>query len=140
MNKINRKLEYALMALKFMSTRNPGELSSANEISSHLSTPYDVTARVMQSLANGGLLKVEYGAGGGYLIHKDLSRVTLLDLIEILEGPTKIARCLQKAEGCDIQDSCNIMTPMNQLNKKLNHFYQSISLKELLETGRKSMN
>lgn len=134
MNKINRKLEYALMALKHMSQKIPGELTSAKEVSDSFHTPFDATARVMQQMAQkeNGLLRAEYGANGGYQINKDLARVSVLDLIEMIEGPTALVKCVQGEKACEIKDTCNISSPLQQLNDRLNDFYQSLSLKELL--------
>jgi Rrf2 family transcriptional regulator, nitric oxide-sensitive transcriptional repressor len=132
MNKVNRKLEYSLMALKHMSQKVPGELTTAKEVSESYQAPFDATARVMQIMAQKGLLKAEHGAFGGYLLTKDLSRVTLQDLINIIQGPTRIAKCMHKAEPCEIQSTCNIISPIHSLNQKLNDFYRSVVLKEIL--------
>jgi len=132
MNKMNRKLEYSLMALKHMSRKMPGELTSAKEVSDSYQAPFDATARVMQLMAQCGILKSEQGANGGYQITKDLSKVTLQDLIDVIQGPTQIAKCIHKEETCELQSSCNIISPVQALNQKLNEFYQNLSLKELL--------
>lgn len=133
MNKINRKLEYALMALKYMSKKIPGELTSAKEVSDAFSTPFDATARVMQQMAQkGGILRAEYGASGGYQITKDLAKVSMHDLVEIIDGPTALVKCLHKEAPCEIQGTCNIVSPVTTLNNKLVEFYKSLSLKELL--------
>ncbi|KYG60689.1 Rrf2 family transcriptional regulator [Bdellovibrio bacteriovorus] len=132
MNKINRKLEYALMALKHMSKKIPGELTSAKEVSDSFNTPFDATARVMQQMAQKGILRAEYGANGGYQITKDLSKVSIHDLVEIIEGPTALVKCLHKEAPCEIQGTCNIVSPITQLNHRLTEFYRSLSLKELL--------
>ncbi|MBC7372013.1 MAG: Rrf2 family transcriptional regulator [Bdellovibrionaceae bacterium] len=133
MNKINRKLEYALMALKYLSQKIPGELTSAKEVSDSFSTPFDATARVMQAMAQNGLLRVEHGATGGYQITKDLSKVTMLSLLEIVEGgPTAMAKCMVKTNPCDMYGTCNIISPVQVLQNRLNDFYASITLKELL--------
>jgi Rrf2 family protein len=132
MNRINRKLEYALMALKHMSQKIPGELTSAKEVSDIFKTPFDATARVMQAMAQKGLLRAEHGAFGGYQITKDLSKVTMLQLLEIVEGPTAMVKCMVKESPCEIQGTCNIISPINILQSKLNEFYGNITLKELL--------
>ena len=133
MTKINRKLEYALMALKYMSQKIPGELTSAKEVSDAFNTPFDATARVMQQLAQKGeILKSEYGVNGGYQITKDLAKVSMYDLVEIIEGPTALVKCLHKESPCEIQNRCNIISPVTQLNHKLTEFYRTLSLKELL--------
>lgn len=133
MNKINRKLEYALMALKYMSQKIPGELTTAKEVSDAFRTPFDATARVMQQMAQkGGILRAEYGASGGYQITKDLAKISIHDLVEIIEGPTALVKCLHKEGPCEIQGTCNIVSPVTQLNDRLTEFYKSLSLKDLL--------
>ena len=133
MNKINRKLEYALMALKFMSQKIPGELTTAKQVSEAFHTPFDATARVMQQMAQkGGILRAEYGASGGYQITKDLAKVSIHDLVEIVEGPTALVKCLHKEVPCEIQGTCNIVSPITSLNQKLTEFYRAVSLKDLL--------
>lgn len=125
-------MEYALMALKHMSLKRPGELTSAKEIAETFKVPFDVIAKVMQSMAQKGILKSEHGASGGYQITRDLAKVTMLDLIQLVQGSTKIAKCMVHDEGCDIQKSCNIISPITQLNLKMNEFYRSLTLQELI--------
>lgn len=128
-------MEYALVALKYMAGKIPGELTSAKEISDKFHTPFDVTARVMQMLTQKGLLKSEHGPQGGYAIAKDLNRVSFNDLLEIVEGPTQIVKCLQKDEACDVQAHCNIVSPVQTLNQKLVQFYSGLKLKDLVVSG-----
>lgn len=137
MNKINRKVEYALMSLKYMVRKSPGEKTTAKEVSENFGTPFDVTARVMQALAHRGLLHSEQGAAGGYLIKKDLNRVSLLELMEMIDGPTKLVKCFQKGSSCEIKSQCNIISPLQNLNQKFKNFYQSVTLNELLVEPQK---
>ncbi len=137
MNKINRKLEYALIALKHMKTKSPGELSTAKEISQHFNMPFDATARVMQILAQKGILKSEQGVNGGYQLVKDLNKLSLGELMSFILGPVHLAKCLHQEDAsqppCEILEHCSIMSPMTTLNRKLNDFYDSIRLGELLD-------
>lgn len=137
MNKLNRKIEYSLIALKHMSQKMPGELTTAKEVSESYHAPFDATARVMQVMAQKGLLKSEHGAFGGYQITKDLAQVTLNDLIDIIQGPTQIARCIQQGEDsteppCEIRQNCNIINPIKNLNQRMTDFYKSVYINELI--------
>jgi Rrf2 family nitric oxide-sensitive transcriptional repressor len=137
MNKINRKLEYALMGLKHMRAKQPGELTTIKEITQLYGAPFDATSRVMQILAAKGVLKSEQGAHGGYLITKDLARVSMYELMEWIMGPVEIAHCLkEKQPPCEIRGSCNIVTPVSILNRKLSDFYRTLSVSELIANGK----
>ncbi|MBX2987930.1 MAG: Rrf2 family transcriptional regulator [Bdellovibrionaceae bacterium] len=133
MNRINRKLEYALMALKYMSQKTPGELTTAKEVCDTLRTPFDATARVMQIMASKGLLRSEQGASGGYQILKDLGKINLLELLEMIEGPQAIVKCIHRASDvCEIHSTCNIASPLSRLNHRLHDFYRGVSLRDLV--------
>lgn len=135
MNKINRKVEYALMALKHMRAKAPGELTSAKEICEAYGAPFDGMSRVLQVLGQKGVLKSEQGAHGGYQITRDLSKVSLQELIEWITGKIEIAKCLSSGtDSCDIKSSCNIISPVMVLNKKLTEFYKTLSVAELIES------
>lgn len=132
MNKINKKMEYALMALRLISQRGEGELTSAKEVADRMQISFEATARVLQALSARGLLKAEYGMAGGYSLARPLSEVSLHDLAEMLEGHTLLAKCLGAEEACETQPTCNITNPISNLNKKIQNFYKSVSLEEVL--------
>ncbi|MEK6628015.1 MAG: Rrf2 family transcriptional regulator [Bdellovibrionota bacterium] len=132
MNKMNKKMEYALMALRLISQRPANSLTSAKEVADQMHISFEVTARVLQALSARGLLKAEYGVGGGYSLARALSTVSLHELSEMLEGNTTLTKCLINDEGCETLPTCNITTPISNLNKKIQEFYKSVSLEEVL--------
>lgn len=132
MNRLNRKVEYALMALKVMSQKRQGELTSAKEIVDLTGCPFDATAKVLQLLAQKGILKSEHGAHGGYVLVRDTSKVSLHELMEIIVGPVAVAKCQQHLADCDLKSKCNILSPMAVMNRKLAGFYQTVTVGELL--------
>jgi Rrf2 family protein len=134
MNRLNRKVEYALMALKYMASKPTGARTSAKEISEEFNLPFDATARVLQIMAHAQFLRVVQGAHGGYTLAKDLTQVSFHDLVEKIEGPVEIARCLH-SEECDLLSKCNIQSPMSVLNEKLSRFYQGLALSEILKVS-----
>lgn len=151
MNKIHRKMEYALIALKHMSQKRPGELTTVKEICQKYGTPFDATARVMQQMVQGKFLKSEQGAYGGYLIMRDLTKVSVKDLIERVVGPLEIIKCMTTeaaptsaisasspnlTSNCELKETCNIKQPLIQLNEQLIQFYESINLHQLLNVRR----
>lgn len=133
MNRLNRKVEYALMALKHMSSKYAGQLTSVKEICAAVNIPFDATSRVMQQMAHHNLLKVEHGSKGGYMLLKDPAKISLLEIIEIIDGPIEVVRCSQTESDCEFRPTCNVTSPLQSLNSRLANFYQKISLAELLQ-------
>ena len=141
MNRIHRKLEYALIALKHMNQKRPGELTTVKEICQRYGTPFDATARVLQQMVQGKFLKSEQGAYGGYLIMRDLTKVSLRELIEKVVGPIEMVKCMGDTPTetpCEIKEKCNIMLPLISLNDKLVRFYENINVHDLITTSRKA--
>lgn len=137
MNKLNKKTEYALMALKYFDdiSSQPdsfNKLVSAKDLAEKTHAPFEVIARVLQALSSRGVLRAEYGVSGGYQLVKNLSDVSVFDLINILESSNDLAKCLSSDEACDLSSKCTIITPVTLLNNKVQNFYKSISLAEVL--------
>jgi Rrf2 family protein len=135
MLKINKKVEYALMALKFMADKiDHTPLVSAREICDEFQTPFDTTAKVMQVMNAHDILKSVKGIKGGYSLNKALSDITYMELVRMIEGRTEIGRVCSNHKGtCELLGRCNISTPVESLNKKLNGFLENLTLAELLQ-------
>lgn len=148
MLKINKKVEYALMALKFMADKAPNRqnnsetnggssdqitLTSAREICDEFNTPFDTTAKVMQLMNNQEILKSVKGIKGGYSLNKDLSEITYMSLVRLIEGKEVGRVCITTKGTCELFGKCNIATPVELLNRKLNIFLETLSLADLLK-------
>jgi Rrf2 family protein len=133
MNKMSKKTEYGLMALKYLSDPNAlNRTFSAKDLSLQTHAPFEVIARVLQALSSRGILKAEYGVEGGYQLIKDLNTISIYDLMTILENSTDLAKCLGAESECELVSNCNIISPITQLNAKVQNFYKSISIAEVL--------
>lgn len=141
MLKINKKVEYALMALKFMADKSQREsatndghaLTSAREICDEFKTPFDTTAKVMQLMNNQEILKSTKGIKGGYSLNKDLSEITYMSLVRMIEGKPMGRVCITDKGTCEFSGKCNIATPVELLNRKLNLFLETLTLADLLQ-------
>ncbi len=142
MNRIHRKVEYALIALKHMRAKPPGERTTVKEMAAQYRCPHDVLARVLQKLTHHAVLSSEQGVHGGYTIAKDLNRVSFHDLLEMILGPIAVARCLHEPiekeleEPCAMRGTCNIVSPIQLLNRKMNEFHRSLMVGELIDAGK----
>lgn len=119
------------MALKHMSHKRPGEISTAKEIAETYGCSFDTMARILQIMTQKSWLQSTQGVAGGYILIKDLAKVSFYDLAILILGPIQLVRCL--SSSCQIKQKCNIISPAQNLNTHLIEFYRSLSLHSLLE-------
>ena len=127
--RVSRHLEYALMALNYLSSRQNRRVA-VREMVEKLHCPFDPLSRVLQKMADQGLVHSQKGVGGGYLFSGDLSKFSLYDLMVMILQPVEVVSCL--SGHCDLLETCNIRTPLRIFNDRLKDFYKSLSLQEIL--------
>lgn len=130
MIKINKKIEYALMALKFFEDSSDHGPKSAREIADTFNIPFDTLSKVLQLLNSNNLINGTKGAKGGYVLNRSLDQIYITSLFEILEEKMISIDC---HEGdCQLSDKCNISTPILNLTDILKNFLENITIKDLL--------
>ena len=135
MFKINRRVEYALIALMHMRRVSRGAVVSARVICDTYRTPFDPTSRVLQLMAQSGILKVVQGAYGGYQIDKDLSKISLLDLTRIVKVPIALSNCMRSSSRhrCPSAPTCTITGAIEHLQRNITDVLRSIPLATIID-------
>lgn len=129
MIKINRKVEYALMCLNYLKDQQELSKGNAREISERFAIPFDTTSKVLQLLAQKGILESVQGVHGGYKLVGDLKLISYLDLAQVIEKKNFEAPCDQ---GCNLIENCNITKPIRNLNASMLQLFKETTLDKLL--------
>lgn len=130
MLKLNKKVEYGLMALLHMDGL---ELSSVREIADAHNIPGAVLGKVMQMLAHKDLIESTLGAHGGYRLKRPLEEMNLMQVHEAIEGPVHLTCCQEGEQHCDQFSLCSIKGPMRQVQVKLLQFISDLMLSDFRE-------
>ena len=123
MLRFNKKTEYALLAIEHMTLSEHGAsmVTNTREISEAYHIPLPLLAKVMQKMANNGLVKAVHGTKGGYLLAKKPSDISVADVISIFDGPIAVAECFKNEKiDCPQWNGCLIKDPFYELNQKIN--------------------
>ena len=132
MLKINKKVEYGLIAIKYIAQQeNSQNLVSTRDICNRFQIPFDTTAKVMQIMNNDGILNSQKGIKGGYTLAKPLSEISFLYFAVLIEGDGHLLNCHKNGIPCTKIDSCNIASPIESLNVQINNFLDTLTLDNL---------
>lgn len=130
MLKLTKKVEYALMAVRFINQQEEDQIVSAKEIAGNLKISNELLAKVLQQLTRLKILTAIQGPKGGYRINVPLSTVTLTEFMEAVEGPIGVTECSINTI-CDQLEQCNIRFPLKKINEDIRTMFSSITLEEL---------
>ena len=114
MLKLSKKADYALMALMHLSQQQGS--CSTRELAAGYGMPQDLLAKILQKLAREGVVISRQGTKGGYQLARSADKITVVQVIEIVEGPLSLTQCLTDLGACDQFDTCNIKSPLQRLN------------------------
>jgi Rrf2 family protein len=101
---LNRKTDLALRALLTLS--RAGRSLKRIELAERVGTTDGFISQVMNPLVRRGWVASERGPSGGYRMNADASSITVLDLIEAVEGPTDDGRCVLRGTPCPAREQC----------------------------------
>lgn len=133
MLRVNKKIEYGIIALLYLANRD-GQTASVREMASSCAIPETLLSKIMQTMKSKGFVQPMYGNQGGYRLTRPLDEINLLEITQTLQGPIQVAECMGTDETtCPVKDSCTIISPMNILNQKIIHLFQSTSLEALAQ-------
>lgn len=126
------KSEYAILALLEMATHyNNGEPMQIRQIATQQNIPDRYLEQLLASLRRGGIVKSQRGAKGGYFLAREPRKISILDILECLEGldaGTYEENVHHKTVDCSViediwQEAC----------QAANSVFQKYSLEDLCE-------
>ncbi len=98
--RITLESDYALRILTVMAGYEG--ITDAKTISEDTSVTIRFTLKILHKLVTGNLVESYKGSHGGYKLKRSPEEITLKDVIELIDGPIAIARCLSTSESCSL--------------------------------------
>lgn len=119
MLRLSKKADYALLALRHMAAPGSRETVSARELAESYDLPPELLAKVLQQLVRAGLLLSQQGIRGGYGLAKPAAEITVVDVVQAIDGPLMVTACSESDHSCDQYDKCNIRDPLWKLKDRI---------------------
>ena len=133
MLRLSKRVEYGLMALQHLA--KCGNVATTREIADGRQIPYDLLAKVMQSLKRDGLIDSYQGTKGGYALMLSPNAISLSRVIGALDEEIALTDCgVENADhsSCSMFDSCTIKDPLYKIQKRMEETFGSVTVAELL--------
>jgi Rrf2 family protein len=127
--KISKKAEYALRALVAMSRSSVGTVFSIQTLASEEGIPLKFLEQILLVLRKGGLLISRRGAGGGYQLARAASRISVGEVLELIDGPMQL---LPGGDGTNTI-SPGLLSAFRELNEDILQKLGALTLADVLQ-------
>lgn len=103
---ITRQADYALRAMVFLARQDPNKRASTKEIAEKQKIPPSFLAKIISQLSIAGLIHTSRGAHGGVVLSKPPEDISLLDVVEAIDGPIALNDCTVSPGNCENYADC----------------------------------
>ena len=136
--KITTKGRYGLRALIDLAGFSEIEPVSISSIATRKGISERYLEQLMTLLKQAGLIKSIRGAGGGYVRAKDMSEISVGDVLRALEGSLEPVECagFNQEDSCEAAGGCVTKYVWQRINESINRTVDEISLRQLVEESK----
>jgi len=96
---------YAIAGLVYMASSSASDYTGIDEISRATGISRQYLAKLFRTLASRGIVRSARGRDGGFMLDRDPGSITLLEVVEAIDGPVE-AGCVIKDDGCADRSGC----------------------------------
>src|SRR2546423_7738388 len=123
--------EYAIRGLSELASRPHSRSVLLDDLIPGTGLPRDFLGKIFQKLVKTGILKSAKGRGGGFSLARPAHEISLRHIIEALEGPQLLDRCVVGLEKCNDQMPCAQHDLYKPIRQRLNDYLDTTTLADL---------
>ncbi|KRG77308.1 Rrf2 family transcriptional regulator [Stenotrophomonas ginsengisoli] len=132
MLRVTKLTDYATVVLTVLAAR-PGQVLSATELAEAAGLEATTVAKLLKPLAQAGLVVGLRGVNGGYRLARDAQAISLIEVVQAMEGPLAITECSQDHNNCGIAHQCGVRSQWRLINDVLADALRSVTLAQMLQ-------
>ncbi len=135
---IRKKTDYALRCLVLIAQASAKQRVSVHYMAEQEEIPEDLLHKIMQALRRAKVVKAMRGRTGGFRLAKPADKITVLDVLEVLQGPFAVSRCFHAHEHCPRQEGCWLRDRLVAVQEEMPSFFRSVTIADLVQHGVQS--
>ena len=138
MFRLSRGAEYSIRGILYLSIKYAEEkVLVIEEISQASQVPVPYMAKLFQTLARKGFVKSFKGQKGGFILSKSPKEISMLDVIEAMEGPVYLNVCLINEGYCSRDLTCSVHDVWTEAQRRLFDYLKVCDFEQLAINARK---
>lgn len=128
-----RQADYGLRTVLFLSRKSDGTSISTAKIAREQKIPASFLAKIVSQLAIAGVLRTSRGARGGVSLARSPDKISVLDVVQAIDGPIELVHCIDDPEDCIFATACSLQETMNEAQQALTESLAATDFKMLAQ-------
>lgn len=133
---ITRQADYAVRAVLYLARLGNTERAATSTVAEEQRIPPSFLAKIISQLSIAGLLHTSRGARGGVTLARDPKDITLLEVIEAIDGPIQLNECVGEDAECSFDGECPLRSVWCDAQEMLVKRLKGTNFHQLLERSR----
>jgi Rrf2 family protein len=133
---ITRQADYALRAMLYLAKLEKDVRAATSQIADEQQIPPSFLAKIISQLSIAGLILTSRGARGGVTLARQAEEITLLDVVEAIDGPISLNVCSHSAGACPFGDDCPIQPIWSDAQHDLVDKLRSTNFGQLIKSSK----
>jgi len=135
--RLTNAADYAILAMIHMACLPDEAVALRSEIAQAYNIPSSFMAKILRALVRARLLRSTRGVHGGFSLARPATEITLLDVVEAIEGPLALTDCTGEPDGCQWSGDCPAHPVWADVQEKIADILRSNTLETLVSSPRK---
>lgn len=131
MFRISRRLDYGIQLMAALAADEQNRPQSTATFAEKLDMPLPFLHQIAHGLMQAGLIKATPGQKGGLRLSYSANEITILQIVEALEGPIGLSPCSECPEDCARQQTCATHLIWDSMQQRFTEYLQNIHLDQL---------
>lgn len=103
---ITRQADYALRAMLYLAQLEPNQRAATSQIAEEQHIPPSFLAKIISQLSIAGLIHTSRGARGGVSLAHQPEEISVLEVVEAIDGPISLNECTENPSACPFGEDC----------------------------------
>lgn len=130
---LSNTCKYAIRAVIYLAiNENEEEMIGIKKISSDLSIPSPFLGKILQILSKNKLLKSSKGPNGGFSLGRKANKISLLDIVELIDGKDLFENCLIGMKVCNknkkLKEKCPFHESLDTIREDLHKKFKALNI------------
>lgn len=105
---ITRQADYAVRAILYLARQGSGARVSTAQVAQEQHIPPTFLAKIISQLSTAGVVRATRGARGGITLARPPEEISLLEIVEAIDGPVSLNECTHNPDLCVMGDTCSV--------------------------------